>query len=644
MCAVYIGVCSFDVNGNFRMDPLPKLDKGNLVNFDLNVQISLEQAQDQLLLVLSGDTLEFDNETAPEIVQWKLTSPDGIVYNKTSLQLDLQESVYVPLNNDFGLAYRLNLSSGLDIGNWTLRSTYHMIVRENIVAGSLLRGILTVTAHWSKTAVSWGSRTLASNYIISPTGTVSLYSDSPTSLPIMSTFTAQMVYSASHPYSLDAEIEGYTSVEAISREVRLTVQQMVVLTNLTRGITSEAMADLQKTHASLLSSLESYQNDVALLDLPPLTVADVDTLEVENETGPEVAVNFTVRVEDYSLLQDGDQWPVHLGMGFHGNAIWLGVILISIEAPQERVPTLLVTTTQLRQCAYDGRTIVGLQTIIWHNVTSSTATAYNVTFNLYLPAYLQMTANSFTKPKDNNISVNQEGTVITAEIARLTFSDPFFLYLTLSADLSDVQVKKASKRTIVYEVVYNDRWANRTEITTNLAYNSLSMNALCSKRLTWTTSTDCTCGHDSSRVDCGCCVGGACQCGEPRPHACAPCDQMWRCVQYKKGFEEVTYLKSPNIRCDSYYLRRGRATETSCHKQLHGNPSGYLALSPVVGVVTAMDSSSGHLYGIANNGRSYVISKDSGESWEHFSDDEYTNVTSGSAVSIEWAEFQTPNY
>ena len=73
--------------------------------------------------------------------------------------------------------------------------------------------------------------------------------------------------------------------------------------NTTRGITAEALDNLHKSRPSLLSSLGSYQNDAGRLDLPLLTAAQGDALQADNVTGPEVAVNFTVRVEDYSLLQ-----------------------------------------------------------------------------------------------------------------------------------------------------------------------------------------------------------------------------------------------------------------------------------------------------------------------------------------------------
>ncbi|GFR59182.1 hypothetical protein ElyMa_003496700 [Elysia marginata] len=568
---------------------------------------------------------------------------------------DLDESTYVPLNNELGLAYKLNLTCTLLIGNWTWSVEYPMVVRDSIVSGSLLRGVVTATAVWSDattttttmnttpSSVTSRTRTLASDYVIVPTGSVTVMSDSPSDLPIMAGFTAQVVFSSSLPYSLDADIEGYTSSETISKEVRLTLQEMLVLVNTTRGISSSGVNDLQKTHASIQSSLGSYQNDVGVLDLPLLTVAPDDTLVADNVTGPELAVNVTVRVEDYSLLQDGDRWPVHLGISFHGNAIWVGVIYVTIEAPEVRVPVLLGSTEQTGQCAYDGMTSVDLETIVQHNVTSSTGTAYNVTFNLYLPPYLYMTENSFTKPKENNITVIQEDTVISVEIARLTFSDPFVLHITLAADLSNAKVKEATHRTIVYEVLYNDRWGNRTDMMTELAYLPLTVDKLCSKRLTWTNRSDCACQHDGSRSDCGCCVGGACQCGEPRPHACAPCDEMWRCVTYKPGFEELTHLESQDIWCDSYYMRRGRASASSCHKIISGKPDLYIELSPVVGVVTAMDKDTGYFYGIANNGRSYVMSKDGGVTWGHVFDEEYANFTSAAGNSIEWAEFVTPD-
>ena len=65
-------------------------------------------------------------------------------------------------------------------------------------------------------------------------------------------------------------------------------------------------------------------------------------------------------------------------------------------------------------------------------------------------------------------------------------------------------------------------------------------------------------------------------------------------------------------------------------------------INPVVGVITARDTVTAYLYGIANNGRSYVISKDGGITWDPFFDDAYANYTSESGDSIEWAQFVTP--
>ncbi|XP_059175829.1 uncharacterized protein LOC131955654 [Physella acuta] len=286
-------------------------------------------------------------------------------------------------------------------------------------------------------------------------------------------------------------------------------------------------------------------------------------------------------------------------------------------------------------CAYDGRATVSVKVVVYHS-QESTGTAYNVTVNIYLPDYVTMKSKMYTQPRENTITVLQSGTVITAEIARLTFSDPFSLDATLTLDLSDPNVLEATYRTISAETIYNDRWGNITDLMSTPVYLSLNANDICAKRLTWTTATTCNCTHKPGTFTCGCCVAGACQCGAPRPQACAPCNEMWRCIAYKREFEYVSSLTSLNILCDAFQMRRGSATGVSCQRTIATNPNKYLEISPRVSVITGSDPSTGYLYGVANNGLAYVFSDDQGATWTSLADDDYAAVTSG---NFTWAEF-----
>uniref|UniRef100_A0A0B7C2I7 Sortilin N-terminal domain-containing protein n=1 Tax=Arion vulgaris TaxID=1028688 RepID=A0A0B7C2I7_9EUPU len=75
-----------------------------------------------------------------------------------------------------------------------------------------------------------------------------------------------------------------------------------------------------------------------------------------------------------------------------------------------------------------------------------------------------------------------------------------------------------------------------------------------------------------------------------------------------------------------YFVHRGSATGVSCYKILSTSPPKFLELSPRVAVVTGINSATGFLYGISNNGLAYVISKDGGTTWTSITDDIYTNV------------------
>lgn len=70
-----------------------------------------------------------------------------------------------------------------------------------------------------------------------------------------------------------------------------------------------------------------------------------------------------------------------------------------------------------------------------------------------------------------------------SQIARLTFSDPFILTVTLDVDLSSQQILEASSRIVTVEAVCDDRWDNVTDILTDTAYVSVEVNHICGEYL-----------------------------------------------------------------------------------------------------------------------------------------------------------------
>ncbi|XP_035824577.1 uncharacterized protein LOC118477372 [Aplysia californica] len=117
------------------------------------------------------------------------------------------------------------------------------------------------------------------------------------------------------------------------------------------------------------------------------------------------------------------------------------------------------------------------------HLPTSTATAYNVTLNVYLADYMTMIKETHTEPKENKITVAQDGTVITAEIARLTFSDPFALNIDVSLNLSHERVLEAENRVVMSEAIYNNRWGNVTDLMTPTSSLSLKADRICGNQI-----------------------------------------------------------------------------------------------------------------------------------------------------------------
>ncbi|CAG5116894.1 unnamed protein product [Candidula unifasciata] len=487
---------------------------------------------------------------------------------------------------DTHLAYLLNISGSLDQGTWSFSGTFRMFVVAEITSGSLIRSVMTITILETTQATS--TKTVESNYFIMPMADVSVEARSSLTQPILGLFTAQIQIDSSRDLN-DCGI------------------------NL-QSCKSNSHVCPHRTHAS-----------------PKIVYSYYTGLSPKNTVKSQSFVNQI----DISLpTQSGDKWPVLIGVSFSGNLIWVGEISVNISAPKVSRPDLVVDLLQVQQCAYDGNTTAVLEVLVKHSV-NSTGTAYNVTVNVYLPAYMAMRKNDFTVPLENTITVRQESTIIVTEIGRLTFSDPFTLEVTLDVDLSSQQILAAGSRVVTAEAIWGDRWGNLTDLLSDAVYLSVNVSKTCSKRLSWTSSRKCPCPHDASLSNCGCCVAGACPCGTARPRACAPCQEMWRCVPYKTGFEELLYLPksavTDQIRCDAFHMRRGSATGVSCHKILSSSPPMYLELSPRVAVVTGVDPSTGFLYGISNNGLAYMVSEDRGTSWTSIMDNVYANVTSNPA-------------
>ncbi|XP_059175828.1 uncharacterized protein LOC131955653 [Physella acuta] len=222
---------------------------------------------------------------------------------------------------------------------------HKMVVSDDVSPGALIRGVATVSVSWGSYSMS--SRTVPSNYVIVPYPEVTAQNVSLLNQPIMGLFTTLVTIRSSRDI-VNGDFECYTPPEMISKEVRLTVQNMMVDTNGTHGMPSETLELLDSLQGGKMSSLGSYQNNIGILRLPRVPLANFTSEMVVTST-------FTVRVEDYSELKDGDIWPINMGTNFHNNVMWVGMIQVTIDAPLVRLPVLLVSMQQSGQCAYDGR-------------------------------------------------------------------------------------------------------------------------------------------------------------------------------------------------------------------------------------------------------------------------------------------------
>ncbi|XP_055883177.1 uncharacterized protein LOC106067168 [Biomphalaria glabrata] len=623
-------LASLQVNGTIKMENTTgwsSVSSGDVVLFTFTSKIDLTYDSENFLILIDGDTVEFYNDTSIESVDWTLSGEDGsttITQNTTTVPFE-EHLKPMSIIDDVQPVFILNFTLGIKSGMWSLTGKHRMTIKDDVSPGSLVRCVMTFLSSSSPYNVT--SRTLTSNYQVVPHAEVTVENRSALTQPIMGIFSTYVTLNSGRDL-IGSTVECFTPPEMSSKEVRLTVQLISVIINSTFGVTSNTLEMLDSLTGSKISSLSSYQNNIGILELPPVPMSN-------NSNQLVLTSMFSVRVEDYSQLQNGDHWPISMGVSFNDNVMWVSEVDVSIDAPEIRLPSLAVSIQQLGQCAYDSSTTATVQVVVYHS-SLSTATAYNVTVNVYLPDNMLMKTQTYTEPRENSITVAQSETVVTAEITRLTFSDPFVLKMTLNLDLSALEVLEASNRIITAETIYNDRWNNVTDLMANTAYLSVQANKICSKPVTWTNSSTCQCSHNSTLYNCGCCLRGACPCGEIRPSACSPCDEMWRCVPYKKEFEKVSFL-SNNTLCDAFNRRRGGASGVSCHTILSTNPLRYLEISPRVSVITGSDIITGNLLGVANNGLAYVISQDLGVTWSSILDQDYQQITKNE--SFVWASF-----
>ncbi|XP_035824575.1 uncharacterized protein LOC118477371 [Aplysia californica] len=220
------------------------------------------------------------------------------------------------------------------------------MLRDSVIQGSLIRNVLTLTVGWDPYSAS--SRTVVSNYVVIPEPKITVRALTPLTQPIMGIFKTHVIHESSRQF-LQAKVECLTPYENVSNEVMLTVQLMEVSLTNTEGISEETRELLEDWKGALTSTLGSYQNNKAILQLPRIPL---DSARHDNMT---VTSTFRVRVEDYSDLKDGAMYEVKLATSFRDVILWAGLIPVTLDAPDVRMPDLWVSMSQAALCSYDAR-------------------------------------------------------------------------------------------------------------------------------------------------------------------------------------------------------------------------------------------------------------------------------------------------
>ncbi|XP_041349515.1 uncharacterized protein LOC121368835 [Gigantopelta aegis] len=505
-----------------------------------------------------------------------------------------------------GFGYNVILKN-LTANEWNFYGNATMTVRDDTGAGSLVRCKVEVKFQMSSTNHT-PTFEFVSDYAYTPPVNVSVNPPASNAIKIMQPIGGSVSMTFVED-GLAPKVEVITPYETESNETMITMQTIYVTGNVSRGLQEDIKIQLSDVETVLKSTLETYQRDIGTVQLPNLT-------RNASFADAELAVVFEARLEDYASLTNGSELKIGTGVKYGDSFIWVSDMTFVVNVPdaENRRPFLGLTLSQSKTCTRDGSILLNLLVNAKHE-SNSTATAYDVIINMYLLTAMTYKGLQYL-PMGYSFNVNQTGNKIQIDIGRLTFSDPTVISIEEVVDMEDPRIKSTSPPyTVVAEVIYNDRWRNKTDFSTPLTHTSLNLDKKCSKKLIWTTGANCTCLFDLARSDCACCDARAQQCGPDNYNECAPLNEMWRCSPYISGFHAYSTMpgmSGDSYECDAEYKYKLRSFLVSCHRKVSGL---YQDVSPLVGLLLGKDDSSQELFGISNHGRAYVMSKDAGKTW-----------------------------
>ncbi|XP_025107394.1 uncharacterized protein LOC112572082 isoform X2 [Pomacea canaliculata] len=538
---------------------------------------------------------------------------------------------------------------------WQLKGTMSLIVTDTAGAGDLVRTTANIQeVHLDNSTCSWR---IGSQYFYLTPPEISVVNETGNPVPLMGEYfvLVKLAFDDPQQHLSESTIELRTPSEASSREVILTIQSAG--TSYVTGVTPRSQSAAESVTPAVRSTYVSFQSDVAALRLPVLQ------RDVINFSRAEAELRFGTRAEDYSQLRDGNVVDVGALVQFGvrgvaiewrgvatdgtagtdsdasgargGSLIWVSSLPVTLQCPPpgEKRPELLLQLTETTSCAYDGNARAGVAVALTHGV-NSTATAYNITVRVYLSDVMRLLAYANSVLRQNSLSVVQNDSVVTIDIARMTFSDPTTVTLTLSLNLSDPLRALPDYHVIPADASFADRWGNDTDMFADMQHVKVHFDKQCSGHVSWRTSGQCTCNHDVTRSDCACCVAGACQCGEVNPNQCVPCQHPHYCQPFLPGFDTISELTLTDgvssIVCDPFHRYRPWTSGISCYEKGHlpDNTWNWTALTPVVGAILYRDVNTGTLYGVSNNGLARMRSVDGGVTWYTLSLRDYQKATS----------------
>ncbi|XP_052780553.1 uncharacterized protein LOC128217439 [Mya arenaria] len=246
---------------------------------------------------------------------------------------------------------------------------------------------------------------------------------------------------------------------------------------------------------------------------------------------------------------------------------------------------------------------------IWHE-NASWSSAYDVSLVLYLPPQLHDV--SVSRPRDfikrnNRAAVTLDRQTVVLELLRVSFAHRPRIYINLTVDHDSPAFRAGRPFPVHADLVYNgwrevqDRGFMQSVVVTH--GNAAVLGDVTSDEL----EPACKCSDDRT-------------CARDVTAVCAGCTKQWKCIKTLADFGEPTALiDATNARifyCSNTTRERYKGHGGNCFAEIRlGQNVTRRALSPILGTLVGLQTSTGHVFGISSNGLAYMTSRDFGVTW-----------------------------